>query len=115
MSVSLRLLCGLLCLNFGCARDRTTTAALPIAPFQKFVSPNVDWSSVKRVVLMPLANQTAYPNVADEMQRNLAAELQRAGRFDIAVATRDDPGARALDIFARGRFDEIELLRIARE
>jgi hypothetical protein len=64
---------------------------------------------------MPLANQTAYPTVTDEMQRNLAAELQRAGRFDIAVATRDDPGARALDIFARGRFDEIELLRVARE
>ena len=112
MSVWLRLLCGLLCLNLGCAHDRP---APPIAPFQQFVSPNIDWSSVKRVVLMPLANQTAYPNVAAEMQRNLAAELQRAGRFDIAVATREDPGARALEIFAGGQFDEVELLRVARE
>ena len=64
---------------------------------------------------MPLANQTAYPKVADEMQTNLAAELQRAGRFDIVVATREDNGARARDVFARGQFDEVELLRVARE
>jgi len=100
----------------GCAHKRTAVVMPPTpAPYQQFVAQNFDWSSVQRVVLMPLANQTAYPKVTEELQANLAAELQRAGRFDIVVATRDDPGARAQDIFRGGQFDELELLRVARE
>lgn len=105
----------LLTLGVGCAHDRPTDSMAAVAPFQQYLDPRVDWSSIQRVVLMPIANQTAYPKVADEMQTNLAAELQRAGRFDIVVATREDPGAKARDIFARGQFDEVELLRVARE
>lgn len=102
-------------LSGGCAHDRPAEVGMATAPFQQYLDPRVDWGSVQRVVLMPLANQTAYPKIADEMQTNLAAELQRAGRFDIVVATREDPGASARDVFARGQFDEIELLRVARE
>lgn len=104
----------LLALSQGCAHDTTATMAAA-APFQQYLDPRVDWSSIQRVVLMPLANQTAYPKVADEMQSNLAAELQRAGRFDMVVATREDLSVKARDIFSSGRFDEIELLRVARE
>lgn len=104
-----------LILSFGCAHDRAVENVSAVAPFQQYLDPRVDWSSIQRVVLMPMANQTAYPKIADEMQSNLAAELQRAGRFDIVVATREDPGAKAREIFANGQFDEIELLRVARE
>lgn len=102
-------------LSAGCAHDRPAETLAVTAPFQQYLDPRVDWSSVQRVVLMPMANQTAYPKIADEMQSNLAAELQRAGRFDIVVATREDPGAKARDVFANGHFDEVELLRVARE
>ena len=105
----------LLILMTGCAHDRSAEPMTAVAPFQQYLDPRVDWSTVQRVVLMPMANQTAYPKIADEMQSNLAAELQRAGRFDIVVATREDPGAKARDVFANGRFDEVELLRVARE
>ncbi len=105
----------LLTLDVGCAHDRPADSLTAVAPFQQYLDPRVDWSSIQRVVLMPVANQTAYPKIAEEMQTNLAAELQRAGRFDIVVATREDPGAKARDIFARGQFDEVELLRVARE
>lgn len=105
----------LLTLGIGCAHDRPSETLAVTAPFQQYLDPRVDWSSIQRVVLMPLANQTAYPRIAEEMQTNLAAELQRVGRFDIVVATREDPGAKARDIFANGRFDEVELLRVARE
>lgn len=105
----------LLTMGVGCAHDRPADSMAAVAPFQQYLDPRVDWSSIRRVVLMPVANQTAYPKVADEMQTNLAAELQRAGRFDIVVATREDPGAKARDVFARGQFDEVELLRVARE
>ena len=106
---------GLVTIGLGCAHDHTAAPVAAVAPFQQYVDPRTDWSSLRRVVLMPLANQTAYPKVADEIQTNLAAELQRVGRFDIVVATREDPGAKARDIFARGQFDEVELLRVARE
>ena len=115
MSGSVRLWVGTLCLCLGCAHSRSSDTVPAVAPFQQFIAPNLDWSTVQRVVLMPLANQSAFPRVAEELQTNLAAELQRAGRFDIVVATHDDPGARSHDVFARGQFDEIELLRIARE
>lgn len=115
MSGSCRLwACGL-CLCLGCAHGRSPDVAPAIAPFQQFVAPNVDWSTVQRIVLMPLANHSTFPRAAAELQTNLAAELQRAGRFEIVVAAREDPGARSQDVFARGQFDEVEVLRIARE
>lgn len=110
-----------LSLTSGCVHPdkKKNVVAPPIrhveAPFQQFTSKNFDWSSVRRIVLMLPANQTAYPRVQDELQANLAAELQRAGRFEIVVATRDDPGARAQDIFTSGQFNELEVLRVARE
>ncbi len=102
--------------GWGCAHRKVPVAVeTPIAPYQQFIAQNFDWSTVQRIVIMPLANQSAFPRAAEEMQANLAAEFQRAGRFEVVVATREDPGARARDVFSRGQFDEIELLRIARE
>jgi hypothetical protein len=111
------LLALLLGLAMGCVHPKVAVPMVThaVAPAQLFIAQNFDWSSVQRVVLMPLANQTAYPNVRSEIQTNLAAELQRAGRFDIVVATREDPEARAQDVFTTGQFNELELLRIARE
>ncbi|MBS0205115.1 MAG: hypothetical protein JSS49_19600 [Planctomycetes bacterium] len=106
----------LLLVHLGCAHQPIQTAAPVVpAPYQQFVSQKFDWSTVKRVVLMPMSNNTAFAQASVEMQNNLAAELQRAGRFDVVVATHEDPGARARDVFSRGTFDELELLRIARE
>ncbi len=106
------------CLTFGCVqlkKDKSPPIDHIDSPFQQFIAPNCNWPSVQRIVLMPVANQTAYPKVDDEFQANLAAEIQRVGRFEIVVATRDDPGARAQDIFANGQFNELEVLRVARE
>lgn len=107
-----------LLLTSGCIHPRK--AKCPpinhaVAPFDQFVAGNFNWASVQRVVLMPLANETPYPRVSYELQRNIAAELQRAGRFEVVTATRDDHGARAEDVFASGQFNEIELLRVARQ
>jgi hypothetical protein len=99
----------------GCAHKKVQVAEpTPPAPFQQYIATNFDWSTVKRVVLMPLANQSAFEHASNELQANLAAELQRVGRFDVVVATDEDPAQRAKDVFHRGAFDELELLRIAR-
>jgi hypothetical protein len=102
--------------HMGCVHPQPQPVAAPEpAPFQQFVAPSFDWTSVKRVVLLPMANQTTFEHVSVEMQTNLAAELQRAGRFDIVMASDEEPGAKAHDVFTRGSFDELELLRIARK
>ena len=92
------------------------------APHQQYFASNIDWRSVQRVALMPfandtspMANQTAYPRVVFEMQTNLAAELQRAGRFDVVVVDTDDAGLNSRDVFATGEFNELEVLRVARQ
>ena len=119
MSRRSRLLGCFLCLLLepGCCSDnkpQPVTEAVTPAPFQQFIATNFDWSTVKRVALMPLANQSNFEHASEELQTNLAAELQRMGRFDVVVVPLEDPAARARDVFQRGAFDELELLRIAR-
>lgn len=102
-------------------RHSSTILQVP-APHQTYFANNIDWRSVQRVALMPLASgivpsalQTAFPKVVFEVQSNLAAELQRAGRFDIVVVPSDDAGLNAEDVFETGEFNELEALRVARE
>lgn len=106
-----------LCLSTGCVHPKGKVPAVnfAVAPYEQFVARNFDWSMVRRVVLMPLSNQTAYPKVVYELQANLAAEFQRTGRFEVVVASREDQGAMAHDVFTNGQFNEIDLLRVARE
>lgn len=85
------------------------------APYDQFIARNFDWSSVQRIVVMPFANQTPYPTVVRELRANLAAELQRAGRFDVVIASYEDHGALAHDVFANGQFNELDMLQIARD
>ncbi len=107
-----------LALTSGCMHPEKKVSAPVVnhvvAPFQQFTAKNFDWSSIQRIVLMPFANQTTYPRIGDELLTNLATELQRSGRFDVVVATSDDPGARAQDVFTTGQFNEMEILRVAR-
>jgi hypothetical protein len=107
------------CITLGCVYHRApvpveTVKNIP-SPYQQFIAKNFDWSTIHRVVMMPVANQSAFPNVNEEIQKNLAIELQRVGRFEIVVAKINDPGARAVDVFASGQFNEIESVRVARE
>jgi|GEM_PF-1473664 len=93
-------------------------AATPIqatAPYQLHFANNFDWTSIQRVVLMPMANLSPYPQAGKELLNNLATELQRAGRFEVVVATHDDQCVQSQDVFMSGQFDELEVLRVARE
>ena len=108
-----------LCLTTGCVQTKPKLPEMihVEAPFQRFVAPNFEWSQIRRIVVMPFANQMSagFPKIGDELQAGLAAEMQRAGRFEVVVATRIDPAVRAQDLFQTGQFDELEVLRIARE
>ena len=92
-------------LSSGCVHPKcpVETVNHVVAPYEQFVAKNIDWSSIKRVVLMPLANQTAFPTANPELQANLAAEFQRAGRFEIVVASLDDHGSASAQTSFRDR------------
>lgn len=106
-------------ITLGCVYQRqpmdVPTVQHIVSPYQQYVDKSFDWSRIRRVVMMPVANQTVYPTINQEIHTNLAAELQRAGYFEIVLAKIDDPAVRSQDVFTSGRFNEIEAVRVTRE
>lgn len=108
-------LAGFLILGCIAPRSKAPEITQVTAPFDRYVSPAYNWNSVQRVLVIPFGNQTPFPRVGDEMRVNLAAELQRYGRYDVVVADWEDPIVHAADVFASGTFNELEMLRLARQ
>lgn len=73
-----------------------------------------DWSAVGRMLILPLANETAYYPAAEEFRDALAAELQALGRFEVVRAPCDAPGCLVQDVRLGGRFNEAALIELAR-
>lgn len=101
----------------GCIAHRSKVPQVTqvTAPFERYVSPTYNWNQIQRIVIIPFGNQTPFTHVGEEMQTNLAAELQRFGRYDVVVANWEDPAVHAEQVFVTGQFNELELLRLARE
>ncbi len=95
----------------GC--QNTPTIPAP-PPFTQYTNNEFDWNRVQRVLVMPLANRSQYPRVAESLQQALVTELQRTGRFETVAAPFDVQGPKAADVFATGRFDEVEVLNLSR-
>lgn len=86
----------------------------PDLNFSYYHNPEFRWRHVARVLVLPVVNESATPEATDQMRRSLTAELQQLGRFEV-VQTPPEVAAR----FARavrdgGRFDEAELIDLAR-
>ena len=43
------------------------------------------WASVKRVLVVPLANESQYTRAGEEVGRALSAELQQLGQFEVVA------------------------------
>ena len=81
IALTVRLLFALfsLSLSGGCAHDRPPDAMAAVAPFQQYLDPRTDWSAIQRVVLMPLANQTATTRWPVRHRRSDKGRGQREG------------------------------------
>jgi hypothetical protein len=93
--------------------------APPVQPppplnFSRFHEPGFPWPGVARVVLMPLVDESEWPRAAVEMREALASELQRLGRFEVVLAPPDPYAQLSKKIRQGGRFDEPELVALAR-
>jgi hypothetical protein len=82
--------------------------------FSYYHLPDWTWEPVRRIVVLPFLNETAFSRVADEVQQSLIGELQRVGRFEVIPAPADDRATLAASVRRGGRFDEAILLDIAR-
>ncbi len=89
----------------------------PPAPitYSRFHQPDWDWGGVSRVVVLSPRNESAYTRAGREFHSELAAALQRLGRFEVVTAPFDDHARLASVTHQTGRFDETVLLAIATE
>lgn len=98
----------------GCAKP--CPPPLPSAPVcHQFHAPGFDWTTVRRILLVPLANDSSYPRATLEFQETLAARLQCAGRFEVVLASPDTQIACRDAVRTNGRFDEAELIELAED
>ena len=81
--------------------------------FTEYSTQDFDWEQIRRVVVMPVANRSDSPQLPEQMQRALVAELQRNGRFEVLMAKNDSEDPHTDDVFSGGKFDEDKLLKIS--
>ena len=101
----------LLAMIAGCAQICHRSAPRP--PFSQYHAAQFDWNSIRRVLIMPLANESAEPRASEEMRHALAAELQSMGRFEAVVAPAGEPLTCSEAVRVNGRFDEAAMLELA--
>ena len=97
----------------GCAQRAEQSVKMPL--FNQFVTENLEWHEVQRVLFMPLGNQTAHAGVDEAVQSALATEFQRAGRFEVVMARPAEDAVLAEEVFSNGTFDEWQLLALAQQ
>lgn len=98
----------------GCAKPCPPSCP-PVPVCHQFHAPGFDWSTVRRILLVPLSNDSTYPHSTFEFQETLAARLQCSGRFEVVIAPREAQLACRDAVRIYGSFDEAELLEIAED
>lgn len=96
----------------GCAKPCPPPAPqMPVC--HQFQAPGFNWASIRRILLVPLENESTYPQATFEFQESLAARMQCSGRFEVVLASHETQCACRDTVRANGRFDEHDLLEIA--
>jgi hypothetical protein len=80
--------------------------------FAQYRAAGFDASSIRRVLVMPLTNESPYPLAADELRTALVAELQQGGRLDVIVSPPHTPEIASAAVRLQGQFDENTLVSL---
>lgn len=97
----------------GCKHLHALKDKTPQGPrFTDYTTEDFDWESIQRVVIMPVANRSDTPQVAQQMERALAAEMQRNGRFEVLMSQGSSEDRGTAEVFLSGRYDERDMLRL---
>jgi hypothetical protein len=94
----------------GCAFLAGPPAVAPC--WSEFHSHGFDAHGFGRVLLLPLANESPFPQAADEMRRALATELQCLGAFEVLVPPPCPEYCTAQLMRVQGRFNEAAMIEL---
>jgi hypothetical protein len=72
------------------------------------------WNGVRRVLVLPLANETNYSHAAEEVRNAFCTEMQQLGRIDCVPAPPDACAVLSQTIRSNGTFNELVLIDLAR-
>jgi hypothetical protein len=87
-------LCLLLILLLGCETPRL----FPPCRDYYYLNPNKDLSTIGRVTLIELANDSAFPQISADITEALFQALQKKQVFGLNVVRQNDPAFRSLQI-----------------
>ncbi len=92
----------------------TSTPAPPtIFTFSHFRANSLESAPVRRVLLLPMSNETQFPYVEQEIGDALATELRAAGLFEVVMGADDAEQPCAWTLRTSGTFDERQLIELA--
>lgn len=105
----------LLVLLAGCsAVPKKVPAPPPPPPFAIYRAPDFPWEAVSRVAILPLANESAYFQAGEDIQRLLHSSFQQLGRCEAVPIPSPILARLVRQMRETGRFDEGELIHLAR-
>jgi hypothetical protein len=86
----------------------------PPPPCSHYHAPGYTAALGPRILLLPLANETCFPQAGDQVRDALAAELQSIGCLEVVVPPCDADAYISQAVHVQGRFDEAGMLALAR-
>lgn len=90
----------------GCVISR---APVPTADYY-YLNPNANLSTVGKVVLVPLKNNSVYPQISPDVTKALFEEIQKRQRFSFKVIQPDDPQWKSLQLDMDSKLQTDKLL-----
>jgi hypothetical protein len=101
--------------GFGCTQVRQPPPPFAPAPFSQYRCGDFNWPAIRRVVIVPLWNESSEPTASRQIAEVLCAELQTLGHFEVLIACLECPPEWSRGVRVSGRFDEIQLVELANE
>ncbi len=86
----------------------------PETPVSQYHADSFSWEPIRRVLVLPVLNESIYTRAGDEIGVALSAELQALGRFEVISPPQGAKTQLASSIHRGGRFDEAVMLEIGR-
>jgi hypothetical protein len=77
-----------------------------------YLNPNKDLSTIGKVALVELANNSSHPNISSSIIEALYQALQKKQLFSISIIMQDDPDWNSLQIESNASYSSKQLLAI---
>jgi hypothetical protein len=98
----------------GCCHFGKKACPPPPPTVANYHAPGFDWSSVRRVLVLPVGNESDYTRAGDEFANAFSTELQALGVFEVVSPPIGSDPRLAEVVHRSGRFNEALMLELGR-